>query len=154
MKTKTRNRRDLIGGFLFLLTGVGVLFESLRLKVGTPTTPKAGFFPFVSGIILIALSLMVMVHGWLKPDKETAGFGDIRRPAILVAGTAIYVLILDPLGYVLSTFFLGAVILWVLGIRSWRILGGASAALSVGTYILFARILGIELPMGVLEFIG
>lgn len=154
MITKTRNRRDLIGGFLFLLTGVGVLFESLRLKVGTPTTPKAGFFPFVSGVVLIALSLMVMIHGWLKPGKEAEGFGEVRRPAILVAGTVIYVVILDLLGYVLSTLFLGGIIFWVLGIRSWRILGGASAALSVGTYILFAKLLGIELPMGLLGFIG
>jgi len=105
---KTRNRRDLIGGFLFFLTGVGVLFESLRLKVGTPTTPKAGFFPFVSGIILIALSLMVMGHGWLKPDKEVKGFGEVRRPAILVAGTAIYVVILDPLDTFCPPFSLGA----------------------------------------------
>jgi hypothetical protein len=34
------------------------------------------------------------------------------------------------------------------------VLGAGSVALAVGTYVLFARLLGIELPAGVLEFLG
>jgi len=64
------------------------------------------------------------------------------------------VAILEPLGYVLSTMLIAAVILRVLGVRLWRVLGVTSLAVSVGTYLLFARVLGIDLPAGILEFLG
>jgi hypothetical protein len=49
---------------------------------------------------------------------------------------------------------ISAVILRILGVKSWRALGVASVLLAVGTYVLFARILGIDLPLGVLGFLG
>lgn len=58
------------------------------------------------------------------------------------------------MGYVPATILIAGVILRVLGVTSWRALGLNSVILSVGTYLLFARILGTELPAGVLEFLG
>ncbi|HEU5322878.1 MAG TPA: tripartite tricarboxylate transporter TctB family protein, partial [Methylomirabilota bacterium] len=70
------------------------------------------------------------------------------------AGLAVYVAVLDPVGYVLATSLIAGVILRVLGVRSWRVLGGGSVALSVGTYVLFARVLGVDLPAGLLAPLG
>ena len=145
---------DVIGGILFALAGIGILAESFRLRVGKPTDPQPGFFPFVSGVVLIVLSLVLLVYSWRAPGQEVRPPSNLRGPAILIAGMAVYVGILDSVGYVLSTLFIAALILRVLGIKSWRMLGGASAVLSVGTYLLFARLLGIELPPGILAFLG
>jgi len=100
------------------------------------------------------LSLVLLVYSWRAPGQEVRPPSNLRGPAILIAGMAVYVGILDSVGYVLSTLFIAALILRVLGIKSWRMLGGASAVLSVGTYLLFARLLGIELPPGILAFLG
>jgi len=78
----------------------------------------------------------------------------LRKPAILIVSMSIYTAVLEPLGYVLPTIVLVAVILRVLGVTSWKALILASLGLSVGAYLLFDRALGIDLPKGALPFLG
>ena len=151
MEDHKRNWGNIIASMLFLLIGIGVTLGALKLKVGNPARPQPGFFPFVAGMIVIGLSLVLMVHGWLGRGKRGEPFGDIWRPGLLVAGIAVYVAILDPLGYALSTIFISVVILRILGVKRVRVLALSSFLLSFGTYFLFARILGVELPAGILE---
>jgi len=154
VKNRRPNLGDFAGGILFLLAGLGVMIESIRLTIGTPTNPQPGFFPFLGGAILIGLSLVLTIRAWLGIGKRPEPFGEVRRPAALVAGTGVYVLILDPLGYVLATIPLGFLVLWILGVKSWQVLGSVSVGLSVVTYFLFAHLLGIELPPGLLKLLG
>lgn len=154
MKNRRPSFGDLAGGILFLLAGLGVMIESIRLTIGTPINPQPGFFPFLGGTILIGLSFVLTVRAWLGLGKRPEPFGEVRRPAALVAGTGVYVLILDPLGYVLATIPLACLVLWILGVKSWQLVGPVSVGLSVGTYFLFACLLGIELPPGLLKLLG
>ena len=78
----------------------------------------------------------------------------MRRPLILVVCLTVYTAAMEPLGYILPTLLISGIILRVLGVTSWKIVGLASIGLSVGTYLLFCRILGIDLPAGVLSFLG
>ena len=77
-----------------------------------------------------------------------------QRPLIMVAGLGVYSVILEPLGYVLSTIFIAAVTLRILGVMSWKVISLSSLVLSVGVYFLFTRMLGVELPAGILSFLG
>ena len=70
---------------------------------------------------------------------------------MLIAGMAVYVGLLGHLGYVPSTVFIGIVILWILGVTSWKVLAAGSIGMSVASYILFSHLLGVDLPQGVLE---
>lgn len=152
------HRTDVIETVLLVFVGIGVVIESIRLKVGTPLMPQPGFFPLIAGLLLIFLALIFLLQNWLERGKASQqpreAFGELRRPVILVVSMGVYTALLMPVGYVLPTIFITALILRVLGVTSWKILGGASVALSVGTYILFGRILGIDLPAGILSFLG
>jgi putative tricarboxylic transport membrane protein len=153
-----QNRGDIIGSAVLILIGIGVVIGSIRLGIGTPLMPQPGFFPFLGGFLLIGLSLVLLVQGWLGRGKASEqprkAFGEWRRPLILVVGMGVYTAVLEWLGYVLPTIALSVVILRVLGVTSWKVLILASVGLSVGTYVLFGRILGIDLPAGVLPFLG
>jgi putative tricarboxylic transport membrane protein len=153
-----QNRGDIIGSAVLILIGIGVVIGSIQLKVGTLLMPQPGFFPFLGGILLIGLSLVLLIQGWLnrgtEPRQPRESFGEWRRPLILVASLSLYTAVLETLGYVLPTVLLSAVILRVLGVTSWKVLILASLGMSVGTYYLFGRLLGIELPAGVLPFFG
>lgn len=153
-----RSRRDIIASVLLILVGTGVIIESIRLKVGTPLMPQPGFFPLLGGAVLIGLALVLLVQSFLGRGEASRlpqeAFGELRRPVILVVCLGLYTALMEPVGYVLPTFLIAAVILRVLGVTSWKILGSASLGLSIGTYVLFGRILGIDLPAGVLSFIG
>jgi putative tricarboxylic transport membrane protein len=144
----------MVGGALLFLTGVGVILESIRLRIGTPISPQPGFFPFLEGLMLIGLSLILMILAWQGRGQRSEGLGEIRRPVYLVVGIGVYVFLLDPLGYVLATIPMAALVLWILGLRSWRAIGLVSVGLSIGTYLLFALLLGIELPRGLLTVLG
>jgi putative tricarboxylic transport membrane protein len=152
------NRGDIISSFLLILIGIGVVIGAIRLHVGTPLMPQPGFFPFLGGFLLTGLSLVLLVKSCLSrgkaPQHSRGTFGEWRRPMILVLGMSVYTAVMEMLGYVLPTFALSAVILRVLGVTSWKLLILVSFGLSVGTYVLFGRILGIDLPAGVLPILG
>ena len=145
---------DVIGGLVGVLAGLGVVAGALALRIGTPTSPQPGFFPFLGGAAVVLLSATLLVQVGLGRSSGGEAFGEVRRPVILILGLAVYVAILDPVGYVPATALITGLILRTLGVTSWRVLGAASVSLSVGTYVLFARLLGIELPAGVLAFLG
>ncbi len=145
-----RNRGDLFAGLLLVLIGAGVIFGAVKLRVGTATEPQPGFFPFVGGTLLIILSAILLLKAFRGTSVGTKAFGELRRPAILIGAMIGYVLILDRVGYVLATILLSAVILHILETKSWWVLTAVSLVLSVGSYVLFDRLLGVTLPGGIL----
>ncbi len=56
----------------------------------------------------------------------------------------------ERLGFVIGTLIASGLILRILSVKSWRVLVITSLGLSIGTYLLFDRLLGIDLPMGML----
>ena len=148
-----RKNGEMWAGLFFLLLGVAVIVGSVRMPLGTPLDPQPGFFPLLAGIFLSVLSVVHLVLAFLKRKKslKMQALGAVWRPAFLIAGLFIYTFILDPLGYVIATIFLSVIILRILESRSWWKLSAISLASSVGTFVLFDRILGVTLPLGVLK---
>jgi len=123
------------------------------LHLGTPTQPEPGFFPFICGISLIVLSVVLLLYAWLGRSTGMQSFGELWRPGILIMGLFVYSLILDFIGYVVATIMLSTVVLFVMEVKTvWKI-GAISLVLSIASYILFDRLLGITLPQGILEVI-
>ncbi len=123
---------------------------AVQLHIGSPTEPQPGFFPFLGGISLIFLSTLIFSRGWLGRSQQEAAFGEVRRPALVLAVLIGLVVVLDRLGFVIGTFVASGLILRILRVKSWRVLILTSLGLSFGTYLLFDRLLGIELPAGLL----
>jgi putative tricarboxylic transport membrane protein len=149
-----QNKRDVIASVLLIMIGIAVIVWSIRLQVGTLLRPMSGFFPFLVGFGIIALSLILLFQGWRGQSKAPKAYGNWQRPLIMVASLAVYSAVLDPLGYIPSTFFIAAVTLRILGVMSWKVIGLSSLVLSFSVYFLFTRLLGVELPAGVLSFLA
>ncbi len=136
-------------GICFLGIGMGFTIGAIHLQIGKPTEPQPGFFPFLDGVTLIILSAVFVFQSLRGRTPETHAFGKLRGPAIVVLGLILYVAGLDTLGYIIATSFLSAVMLWVLETR-WRVLVAVSLLLSIGSYTLFSRLLGVTLPSGLM----
>jgi len=145
-----KNLSEALGSLLLFLVGVGAIIGAVRLHIGSPTEPQPGFFPFLAGISLIFLSSIIFFQGWLGYGQKKAAFGEVRRPALLLAVMIALVAVLDRLGFVIGTFIASGLILRIMSVKSWRVLIITSLGLSVGTYLLFDRLLGIDLPTGML----
>ena len=79
------------------------------------------------------------------PDR--AGW---RRVGAILGATLAYIILLPYLGHALTTTGVAMVVLHVMGMTGWMVKVGESLLFGVGSYLLFARVLGIPLPLGVL----
>jgi len=145
---------DVAGGLLLFLLGIGAIIGAIQLHVGSATEPQPGFFPFLGGISLAVLSSIIFLKGWLGLGRKKAAFGNIGRPALLLVVMMVLVGVSDRLGYVIGTFVASGLILRILNVKSWRVILITVFCLSVGTYLLFDKLLGIELPVGILARFG
>jgi putative tricarboxylic transport membrane protein len=146
-----RKTGDIIASLFCILIGAAVMAGAARLRLGTPSEPQPGFFPFVSGVVLIVLCMILLLQALSGRGQGTEAFGELWRPGILMTGLLIYSVVLDDLGYILATIILSAVVLRVLDTKAWLKLAGISLLLSIGTYFLFDRLLNVSLPGGILS---
>jgi len=142
---------DVLAGIFFLIVGIGDIIGALGLPLGTPLDPKPGFFPLLAGVFLLCLSIIFLVRAFLKRNTERQAFGAVWRPGLMIGGLVIYTLILDLAGYVIATLILSLTILRILETKRWWRLVTISLAASIGSYILFDRVLGVTLPLGILK---
>jgi putative tricarboxylic transport membrane protein len=149
-----KNSSDVVGSLFLFLLGIGAIGGAIQLHVGTPTEPQPGFFPLLAGISLVVLSTIIFLKAWFGHRQKEEAFGEVRRPALLLGVMIVLVAVLDRLGYVIGTFIASGLILRILNVKSWWVLLLTSFCLSIGTYILFDRLLGIELPVGILARLG
>ncbi|MBI5443817.1 MAG: tripartite tricarboxylate transporter TctB family protein [Deltaproteobacteria bacterium] len=125
-----------------------------RLGVGQIRSPGPGFMPFLLGVLFF-LAAAVTFAREVSPRRQGEGERKEALPsnlgkiaAVLVTLLA-YGVLLERLGYVVTTFPVLAVLFFAAGVRRWAVAAGSSLALTVLTYLLFGY-LGVLLPSGIL----
>jgi len=122
--------------------------------MGRAKHPGPGFLPFGLALCLIILSLALILKSW-KGDISSIPFWPQRtwlRPLLGVSIFILYALVIERLGFLLSTFpFL---IIWMRLIERvrWRTLIGISIGTTAGLYFIFVFFLEVPLPTGFLKW--
>ena len=148
-----RKPGQIVAGLCFLAIGIGFTVGAVRLQIGVPTEPQPGFFPFWDGVILIALSAVFLFKAWGGRAGESHAFGRLGGPAVVVLALVLYVATMETVGYVITTALLSAAVLKVLETKP-RVLVLMSLILAVASYLIFDRLLGVTLPLGLLAAFG
>jgi putative tricarboxylic transport membrane protein len=144
------------------LAGVGaaMVIDTGSIRVlATANAVGPRFFPYVVGgaAVVIGLWLAVAVlRGDLAAPEESEDVDlnqktDWRTLAMLTATFVVYLLIITPLGYLLSTMLFFGGTAFTLGARRPRSLILTTLLVPLATFLIFTRLLGIYLPNGVLE---
>jgi putative tricarboxylic transport membrane protein len=141
-----------VGLFLMILSAA-VISEALELEVGTPGNPGSGFMIFGAAAVLGALALHQFVKSLrvCKPIPEgVAERSHWGRILAVILANVLYIYLLRPVGYLVCTFLFLFLLFQALEKGRWilRLVGAAST--SVVTYLLFARVLQLNLPKGVI----
>jgi putative tricarboxylic transport membrane protein len=144
-----RKPGQIVAGLCFLGIGIGFTVGAVKLQIGVPTEPQPGFFPFWDGVILIALSAVFLFQAWGGRVGESHAFGRLGGPAVVVLALVLYVATMETVGYVITTALLSAAVLKVLETKP-RVLVLMSLILAVASYLIFDRLLGVTLPLGLL----
>ena len=147
-------RLDLIAAGALTGLAAYVLIESRKLSFGSLRVPQTGFFPRVLGILLILLALAELVRVLrlsvpVTVREKISGEGWTRIGATLVIMFG-FALVLERLGFFLATFFLMVLLLRAIEAPHWPKVFIIALATSLLSYGLFAWLLGVPLPAGIL----
>lgn len=144
--------KEHVGGLIFLLTGVYGITFSLSLPMGRWNEPGPGAFPFGLAILLAFSGIMIIARAKRKREQKKEGEGreslrNLITPLSIILLTLGFILALERVGYVSSVW----VYLFILffGICRYKLplAAGMAAVFGLGSWYLFVKILGVQLPL-------
>jgi putative tricarboxylic transport membrane protein len=147
--------------FTSLWMGIGLFVSvySYTLGVGGIGSPGPGFFPFFLGCLFF---LMSAFHGCklaFRKNKERREKSEgesrthIMKLGLLVFSLLMYALLLDVLGYQITTFFVLVLLFKIAGNKSWLKVILYSGISLAATYLFFTY-LGVRFPMGIMKWVN
>ena len=144
---------NLILAALCILLGIGVIAVSSTSPTaesyGTGV-PGPGLWPMAIAIVLLACSAMLLYNTWrMKPEKNTDidlfGPGP-KRAYISMAILVVYVLLLEPLGFIIATTILEFIFIRWFSKKSYVVSFVIAAAVTAVVYGIFQFVLNV--PVG------
>jgi putative tricarboxylic transport membrane protein len=151
---RIKSRLDtLSAAFWFALAGA-VCYGAVLLGLGSAAEPGSGFILFWSGAVLAALSLVVFADSIREAGEGRHELGSISWPKVflILAALVFYGLLLERLGFILTSFLLLSFLLGTGEGAKWPTVLGVAIAAALGSFALFDLWLKIRLPQGVLGF--
>jgi putative tricarboxylic transport membrane protein len=141
------------GGLIFLAAGVYGLIFSIQLPLGRWNEPGPGVFPLALSILLCATGLGWTLQGRSKRQIEKRFnwqefLEKLATPLKIGALTLAYILVLDRVGYLLTSLLYVFVLFWWVSRYKLWIAAGLAILLGVGSWLFFQRLLAVQLPKG------
>lgn len=147
---------DRLSGFFWLIFGFLCMYASTQLDLGSFREPGPGLFPFLAGCFFSLMALLLVICSFIPGRGEQNKVSSLwkgrswRRP--LTAGLLIllYILMLERIGFLLTSLITLCLMLrWVEKFSWWKAFL-LSASASVCTYLLFHTLLKAPLPTGLI----
>ena len=145
-----------LAGLVLLAASVAILFAVFAIPGrGGYSSSGPRFVPLIVAIGLILLTAAFLARTWVRPDMvlaERSAEEDAAThwatPALLLVAMVAYALLMEPLGYILSTAAFFVPVARLLGSRSLVRDVVIGLVAGVGLYTAFTQYLGVSLPAG------
>ena len=143
-----------IFGAIWLFLGLVICLMSYKLNLGSASSPGSGFFPFLTGCLLILLSLIYLIKNFFFPEipQKVSTFWEgiaWKKQVSVVASLIAYVLLLPVLGYPVITFLFIFFLIRLIEPVRWTTAFVLSAATVGITYLIFVYWLLCQFPKGI-----
>jgi len=147
------NRYDPISSLIWFLVGLGiVLWSTLTMPIGTLTEPGPGFLPLFCGTVISILAIIVFFQAKRNTKEVTGESFYIEGSLIKIFSTIgilmVYALILERLGFNVTTFVVMLYIFKQIAGASWLTGILESSIVTGACYFIFGYLLKIPLPRG------
>ncbi len=146
------NKFDFFTGLGIVILAVLVYYSSSQMPTDTAGLGAGGFPKFVAvclggfGTILSIKAFLQIKKG--KKDVRKLDLKELAFSGLLVAAFALYIALVKPLGYILSTTIFLFVFMLIYGERIWLRMVVISVAFSLIVFYLFTEVFNIMLPHG------
>jgi putative tricarboxylic transport membrane protein len=131
-----------------------VIAGSIQAGIGWGAEgPKAGFFPFYVGLLILISSVVNFYHAVQegKGGPLFADWGQLRQVLSVLIPTAIYVALIPWIGIYVASILLIAVFMRWLGKYGWAMVAAIAVGLPVVTFMIFEKWFLVPLPKGPVE---
>ena len=153
-----RPSAELISSLVWVLLGLGICLSSVRLQLWTAAGPGSGLLPFAAGLFIGLFGLALLLAEWSRrrrgrrPAPFWADAAARNRVGLVIAGLGAMAYLMPILGFPLAASLVMTFLLGV--IERGRLASSVTLALasSVSIYWLFASLLQVRLPRGLLGF--
>ncbi|QDY44944.1 tripartite tricarboxylate transporter TctB family protein [Planococcus glaciei] len=139
---------DRFAGIAFLLIGLLFVIESQRISkssYGSAVGPD--IFPIGLGAVLILLSLRLLYETFRYQESAQSGEPVLYKKFLIIFVSALlYAALLEPLGYVITTFAFLLIAFQTMERGKWTKSIIIAGVFSFGVYYFFAEFLGGSLP--------
>jgi putative tricarboxylic transport membrane protein len=124
--------------------------EARKLRLGSLSSPGPGFVPLCLAVALALVGLLLLWRALREPESPAppAAPGARWKSVVSLAALVAYTFALEPLGFVLATAALLFFFFRVLDGQRWWVALAGSIAVSMLSYLIFARVLHVRLPEG------
>jgi len=142
-----RDRRSAIGLAIF---AIAYLLGDRRYPLDTLATPGPGLFPLMAGVALLALAAWqfgaagARAQPVSKPSADEQGA--VGLPLAMVGVLIVYAALFRIVGFVTASLALVFVSSRLMGLAGWWRPATLALGITVVSYVLFARWLGVPLP--------
>jgi hypothetical protein len=136
-------------GIAALFGGVLLAIAGWRLDPGTSKLPGPGFFPLLIACTMVGLGVWLFLHP--GSEEKSVSPESSRWSALAIALVSIfgYTMVLNDLGYLVSTFALLIVQLRWVEKESWSTSLWTAVIASAVSLVVFRVLLKVPLPAGI-----
>jgi len=138
--------KDLWSGIIFLALGCAAVALGRDHPMGTAMRMGPAYFPTVLGLILALIGLAVIFRALVRPGPPVGRFG-LRKPALVLAATVLFGLLLRPLGLAGALILLVVISAYASERFRWTVALALGVGLAAASSILFVRLLGLPIPI-------
>jgi putative tricarboxylic transport membrane protein len=145
-------RPDRIVGLVWLALGIGIAVGAVDLGLGELHMPGIGFMPFLVGASLGVSGLILLIAATAKGKGSERIWQGQRWQNVVTPVSALlaYVFLMEPLGFLLSSFFLMFLLFKIAAPGKFLASLVSSAAVVFLSYMVFFVWLKVTLPKGFL----
>ena len=166
-KTQTKAFSNLIASIVLLAFELWAWIQSGKIKTAKNAAVQPSTFPRIMIIGMMVFTVILLIQSIIKlssmkandPLAEKAeSLNFIKDKGVLaalfvIALCAVYTYFFKSAGYVIVSFVLSGIIMWLIGLRKPVPLLLISALVPLGMWLVFYKFLSVNIPMGWLQFL-
>jgi Tripartite tricarboxylate transporter TctB family len=146
---KIKSQKDLWSGIMFVLVGLGFAWGALNYSFGSSARPGPAYFPFGLGVLTAVLGA-VLLFGALTietDDGEPIGDWPLKQLLLILGAVVLFGLLLPRLGMAATLPILIGISSLASGEFHWKEVLINSIVLTIGSWAIFIKGLGLIIPL-------
>lgn len=146
---KIKSERDFWSGVMFLTVGIAFAVGATNYSMGTSARPGAGYFPLILSVMMAVLGALILFKALTIETEGGEPIGPVAwRPLLITVGAiTVFGVMLPRLGMVITIPVLIALVSLAGDEFKWRDVVIMGAVLTVGSWAVFVRGLGLTIPI-------